>query len=471
MLVVPWVAIAFAVALWSIPGDSHREAPKWQNFAGPMILLIIGGVAALGFGLGLGGELLQYRWNLFGITIGLLVPCGIVALEGRSTSHPAGWIASVAVAVAVAGWTILQDLPSTSAIQIGVLVGSGCAATLLCAGLRPRPSYPLIFVASFGSIVAAGLLGGFAGGEITGGSGVVLGLAAVVSTSLAMFVSRLSKDASPFLFPAISSALFLLAGWMIAKQYFHEEPAGWAVMAGSVGALATYWMLPDSEGSSPFGALLCAVLWTGVATYAFSGAQGWGMAISLLTGTTLLLAFGGRRALAAASPLAALVLYRLFREQYTEASRALDIGQHYAIIGVFLGVLLVLGAAEWVSSRARKEGPLANIGAALAGLLTIYVLFGTMAFLGAKGVVGLLIGIGIAPLIGALISSSRALPNVVWSYTLMGLVLGAYEWLGSNMDLSREQKSSFVIWFVAIGVLSAAVVRFIGGGNKREAIS
>lgn len=466
MIILPWIAFAVSVALLFVSSEEHREAPTWRDIMSPVLLLLLGGAVAAGLGAGVGGIFTEHKWALFGIAIGLVFPAVTALLEQRRPDAAVARLIPIGFGVALVGWLRVSDLPDTIRAQVGLLFGVSAAALLLRSGSgRPRPEWPLALAISLGALIPAGLLGQIASGEKSSESGAVLGFAVLLASVLGWGIAKGMKDAIGTLAPAVGTALIVLAGWLLSKNYFQVPEMGWIVTASAICALAVAWLLPEDRQQSSFSVVLCGVLWLGIATFGFSQLQGFGMAVAALPAGLLLVANGRWTALASMAPLFMLVAYRLFRERYVDASRALDIGQHYAIVGLLIGLLLVLGCMEWMKSRERRDGVFSSIGAALAGLLCLYLLVGSTILLGAKGAVGLLIGCGFAPFVAAL-SAKRTEAATAWGFGLMAFLTLAYGTLGDNVDLEREAKVGFVIRFVVIAVIGALAVRLLSGKAK-----
>lgn len=468
MNILPWIGFAIAVALLSVKNgsDQRGEPPSWREYITPIVLMLIGAAACAGIGSGLGGILVEHKWGFFGLAVGLAFPVLLALLEQRDPDPSVGRLIPIGFAVAAAGWLRLVALPDTFRAQVGVIVGAAVGALMLRSGSGARrPEWPLGWALALAFVVAAGLLGQMALGDKAGETGVVLGLAVLVASVLGWGIGKGSKSNVDSLGPAVSTALVVLAGWLLSQNYFAIPELGWVVTSGAVCALAVAWLLPEDRNPSAFSLLLSSTLWLGIGTFAFAQLKGFGMASALLPAGLLLIGMGRKMAIASAAPLFALVLYRLFREQYVDASRALDIGQHYAIVGFMIGLMLVLGLVEWMESRDRRDGVFSSIASALAGLLCLYLLLGSVVLLGAKGAVGLLIGLGVAPLVAAL-GHRRSYVALVWSLGLIGFLTLSYGALAEHIDLDREAKVGFVVQFVVIAVIGALAVRLLSGKAK-----
>jgi hypothetical protein len=165
---------------------------------------------------------------------------------------------------------------------------------------------------------------------------------------------------------------------------------------------------------------------------------------------------GRTRALLTMGPLAILVLYRVFRELHTDASRAIDIGQHYALIGLSIGVALPILAMEWRMSRTESSPK----SAAASGLWTpafLAVPFVSAVVLAAKGYVGVLTGLGFASLVEGLKGSSR-LDSLALQLGIGASMVASFDWVSSKVDLARDEKVKTLVWVAAgIGLLALLI--------------
>jgi hypothetical protein len=162
---------------------------------------------------------------------------------------------------------------------------------------------------------------------------------------------------------------------------------------------------------------------------------------------------GHSRAALTAAPLAFLAIYRAFGVAHPDASKALDIGQHYGLIGLMLGILVALALAESSEAEDQKVTWLTTmatiVGCGFAPML-----------LGAKGSIGILAGLGLAPVISLL--RPRVNQAMIWPamVTLTGAMIFAYSSLKDKLDIDRDAKLGTLV-YVAIFVVLAGVAAAI----------
>ncbi|MCO5295981.1 MAG: hypothetical protein M9921_03915 [Fimbriimonadaceae bacterium] len=372
--------------------------------------------------------------------------------------------AAVALAPLVHGGTLSQT-------HFGLCVGAVAGAYLLAADSWAVRASILVVL-----LVAANELGMASRGQSVGQTGSVLGLAAsvggVLASAAAELVRRQRGSAGVSTLGAGwgMAALFAGGSLLLAQRYLYVQSVGNLAAASIGAALVVHWLLASQENDeSGFRFTLASVVWVALATLAFGIDRGFGMAVSLLAAGAMLVALGNIRGLLSLGAVAGLVLYRVFRETHADTSRAFDIGQHYAIIGLLLGVLLPLAFVAWLPKGSASKGRLA------AATLLAVVLFHGLAvasavFLGAKGVVGLLVGLGLAAFAEGFRGGTRPAVLAMGGSACAALLVG-YGWLGPWLDLARDEKLPLLGWIAGVAVVAAIVILLLGRPEKEEAAS
>jgi hypothetical protein len=251
----------------------------------------------------------------------------------------------------------------------------------------------------------------------------------------------------------------------VARKFLSLSDA-WILFSGSVvlGAVVHWFMPEDHEGTLRFA--LAAALWLAVAVEAYTRRRGLGMSFALLGGASISILLGNRRALLALAPLAGLVFYHLFREAYPDASRALDINQHYAMVGVFAGAVLPLIAVEWLSTSRPTMLGRGLWAAAVWVALLLGVPMAGVILLGPKGAAGYLVGLGMAAAIQGL-KGAKYVMSLSISMGLAAAMALAYGWLGSTIDMTREVKGG-LLGRILLDVLALAVLVALLSRDRRE---
>jgi len=221
------------------------------------------------------------------------------------------------------------------------------------------------------------------------------------------------------------------------------------------GSVALAGLLAFSQPDEPDVAttLVHAVVWLGVATVAFGMRKGFGMGLALASGAVTFIALNKQRALLAMGPLLGLVVYRVFREANLDATRSLDIGQHYALIGLLLGAMLPLLPGAMISKFKAEAAGLAYA----VSLIAVPVL--VLALLDAKGVVGLVAGVGLSAVIAAI--AKEDIEPFAGIGVLSGASLLAFPLAKSLLELTREDKVRWMWIAIAIAVVVGLIIKFV----------
>lgn len=277
--------------------------------------------------------------------------------------------------------------------------------------------------------------------------GSELGLAIVVGALLAAWVpSKLDV-----LRPVVVGTVTLIAGFF-ASRGMDESGLLLSTGLGVAAGVIVHWLLPLGEEVDGVRIGIASIIGIGLATIAFGFAKGAGIAFSLVASGGMLLALGNQRALLALGPLVSIVFYHVLREAGTGATRALDIGQHYALLGIALGVVFPLIPSDWL----KRQGAKAAGGAFLWALIVFAAAPIVIVMLGTKGAIGFVSGLGLAGLAQALRRESSLLP-VALTGALSACTILCLAWLNKTDDFSRDDKVHFFT-YVAGGL---AVVSFL----------
>jgi hypothetical protein len=388
----------------------------------------------------------------------LLVVIGALAGPYVAKESDAPWlIFGLALGAIAALITGLPKVHSPAAGAIG-------AAAAMCTHLAPDYAQP----ATQAALLA--LIG--VGAVITGGYGATIAALLVVALnsfgklaegseslafagSMAFFlllcaaIPSLARKITSWSIPAIAGILFLI--FYFVPSFL--QPVVPSLLIGVVGAAVLALLVPPDAESTPLNNGLAVVISVGLATASYALFRGTGMAACLLASTGILLLMQNTRAVLANGPLFGLVIFRLLRNLYPDTSRAFDIGQHYALIGLLIGAILpiILIDALPVSERAGKRQPialfvLALVCAAAAPLLTM--------FLGPLGIVGFVVGLGFAGVF-ELIRRGSSLLALSAGTGMAGALFLSYPALEKAVDYSRDEKIRLLVW-ATVGILLAS---------------
>lgn len=379
-----------------------------------------------------------------------------------------------AVPLALAGFVsafFVQKVGSDAArICLSLSLGTALSSLGMAAAIRSNRAQPgFEFGLSLGAASLVNALGAFNGESKVLHSwhlaGSILVIAAALLALLIGGVFRGMKSDRPWMESGLVAVLLTGATYFLGANIFMEHQMLYLVLFGLGAALVITWLLPEGTPSGTFAFVLSSAIWVSIATVSFGFLRGFGMGIVLLAAIVGFALFGSRKGLVTLGPLLALTLYRLFREMYTDATQALDIGQHYAILGILIGMLLVLGPIEWARSRALRDS-LNTISVALVEVAILLGCITAAILLGAKGSVGLGIGFGIGA-VAAGLRNERSPAIVLQGLALTSALILGFEPLQGLMDLDRDKKVRLLIELVG-GVATLIIVARVLSAPKVE---
>ncbi|MEZ0327792.1 MAG: hypothetical protein ACAH95_18000 [Fimbriimonas sp.] len=339
-----------------------------------------------------------------------------------------------------------------AACQLSLIAGIGLGAILSGGYAAALGATAVVALDRFGSLSA--------GAENLALAGSIIGFALLLSAAAEAMVPKNVVEAGiAFAFP--------LFGFLSFTILFKDQPLAATGVFGIVSGVVLAVLIPKSEPVNPISAGIGALISVGLATAAFALDKGTGMAAAFLGAAGFLLILGNARAVLALGPLFGLVLFRLFQNLYPDTSKAFDIGQHYALIGLMIGAVvpLILIDATPLAERARAKGigalgVLALIVMALVPILTV--------FLGPTGAAGLVVGLGFAGVF-ELVRQGSSLLALSAGSGMAGVMLVSYGWLAKSLDLTRDEKIRILAWSAGgILVLSLLAVLLLRSEPLKE---
>jgi hypothetical protein len=392
----------------------------------------------------------------YGSSLALALSFGVLvgAISAATDAGRGGF----AFGLAVLGASLLHlgtfSAAAIGASQVAFVTGTFVAA-FATGGLRPKMTGGYLCSVSALAIVAVDFLGReMKGVESASSAGVALGLAFLVSSVLTGILGRfVSELAMRSLFGLFSLAI---VGFVACSQYLSNSDLGNVWLGGVVVGGVVHLLLMGDTEPEPFRFVLSTVIWLGAATVAFGVARDYGMAVLVLAGVAAVVLLGNVRALMTLSVAAAILIYRLFRQLYPDEARALDIGQHYTMIGIAIGALIPLLPIEWARGRSLT-------GWRAMAALTIWLVIllglpvGATILLGSKGAIGMVVGLSFAAVIESL-RGAVSLAPVGLATGLGCLTVLSYSWLGDWSDLERNAKVRAVIFVAVAATLLAAAL-------------
>lgn len=445
------IALAAAVAA-TFFADPNRDEPRGaeaRSIFSPiriLTLLLLPALAALA-SLWLKTKVDGMMDGAIGLAVGVLVAIVAEALDrGPEAVGP--------MALAVAASAAIHSLGKDSLEhgQLGLAIGLGLGAWMVSVGGRGRGAAraAVIGIAAIAGDALGARMDALAPAAL---SGTEFALLAVVA---GLIVNTLLRKANEDLLRG-GLVVALLAGgaYALGKSLGHVYDAWMIFLIASVTGAVVHLLVGPEDKPDSFRFLLGCLIWLGAATASFTQAQSYGMATALVGAAAVPLLLGNTRALLTLGPLGALVLYRLFHQIYTEDVKALDIGQHYTLIGFALGAVVPLLGIEWGSSS-RASGARGAIAGLLWAVLLLTAPIFVAIMLSAKGLIGFLFGLGFASVIDGL-RGSRRVESLGVALSLAAGTILSYGWLDPLLDLERKDKQKYLITY-AIAVAVVAVI-------------
>lgn len=441
---LPWIGLVAGLLFLVFGGKRTGERFVWRPAESVVPLL----GAALAFG----GSFLVYgdvRTALVWFAGVALLGYVLTLVPRFARSDGSGSLFAtlgIAAFVVGSGWLAVDSVSKMAGIVIGLTV-----AAVPSHGRRP-------LLMALASLVFAGLAYALVArigyrDEISQGALLVvvcLLLAAALHTALVRALGARMESLARTL------ALVVLAGlvWLVLSTYLGEGDLALVGVVSIAALLATAWAVPiDRQSVATWG--IAAVVWLGMATFAFSLGYGLGMAVAGLLGVGAALLLDRTDLLPPVGIVVGLAVYRLFREGNDEIVQAFDIGQHYAMVGFLLGIVVLVALSDALVRRREKWN--AGLEGALIGLVAIVIVVGAGTFFGPKGAIGLFVGLAVAPVVAQL-TAVRPPWTLVLSAALQCAVLVTYRQLSWDLELDRSGKFRLLVWLaVAVLVLYAAL--------------
>jgi hypothetical protein len=427
------------------------ERPPLPRAVAALLALLAGALATYKFvGVATKADAAQSHAIVEALALGVVL-AGLAAYLPKRSNAEAAYLALGTAGPAFLLW-LSPDLIRLSGLAL--IAGYGFAALALADEMA-------ILTAVSGSFVTAATVIGRYGSDAPSFMHAPIALGMGLSL-LGLMKSGIAKmSAKPSAITNVGVRILALGlAYAIGKRYLGLGEA-WISMALALGAgLAVWAAMPNEEIVEAGRGALSAIIWIGLGTLAFGLARAYGMALGLLVAGGVHLILGERRALMSMGPLLGLVLYRLFREAHMDASRALDIGQHYALIGLALGAVTPILPERWWFTKPKSEW-LQSIGGFLWCLVWAALPVLTALLLGPKGVVGWVVGVGFSTLF-TIVSEGASLLPLAAAAGAGGLAALTFGWLTDLTNLARDEKLHWIFYGVGPLALVAIVLAVLG---------
>jgi len=465
---LPWIAFAVGLAaVLSRDGarpsaeDSSSAPPRVPPVGAILTILVLAAAAVFGawkFGADWKGSAPMSYGFAGGLAVALLSEW-----IGRSRfQRGAGTAGPMGIAVAAVGALMFAKPEYVGPHQIGLGFGLAAGAWILSALESGAAGWPIRTALFANAMLLVDILGKEGPGGRASHAGLALGIAAAFVGAASLVIAnqlKIAESKRGGIAAVLFAVLFGGAAWAVATRYVWLSDF-WRIAVGAIlVALVVAWFVPRGENGGSLPYLVGVIVWLGAATLAFAYLRGFGMAVCLLAAMSVLLVARHGGAVLTLGLLAALVAYRVLREFHPGAARALDIGQHYALIGLMVGAGVIAVAAEYRRERASTPYT-AAIGLALCGILP--VLGATL--IAAKGFVGILVGLGVGTALAGMRGDREAKPLALQ----MGLGLfmaGSFAWYEKLLELTRDEKVKALYWSTP-AVLVLALLLVVLGRRK-----
>lgn len=427
------------------PGVQMRNS-LWGWCAGALVAVV--GFAVFRHVEPLGERLTPSLWA------GLLTPLAVMACSWRMGGQGLAYrVVSIGWPALALAWGVVPQ-KDVLGLSLSVLVASASLCVLGMALFGCERGLDAMLVLFAGATLA--FLGSFVQERHEVWSTPLAG--ALLAGTFAVGLKLEARKVPSAWVTGLGVVLLLPLGYFLATRVVWVGDFALLAAAGVGAAVLAAWMLPEHKRADAFRFVLVAVVFLSLATLAFSLRRGFGMATVGCFAVIAATMIGSRQAVLAASPLLGLGLFRAIREMHPDATRALDIGQHYALIGILLGAMMVMAGFTFAAQS--PESALRRLAMGVAVLMAVVLApVGLIVLLGSKGSVGLLIGLFLGPVLLGM-SGHKAMGSWVWTLpmaSVLGLALGPLE---QAAEWTRTEKLPWVGW-LAVAVAALCVVAWL----------
>ena len=415
---LPVLALALAaVPIFASARESGAERPSWARIIAALALTAVAAVAAVRL-----AKPAETSAAVIGLGLGLVATTAAACIRSSRAAWAIGVAASTAVPLLAGPQPSTAHFALVSAALLGAIVGGAGTMAAVAAAVTSAATY-----------LATARMDHAAAPTIAG----IVALAAAAGLAI--------PAKSPLVARALPGLGAVLAAGFLSIRTTSEPAILLTTALGVVAAAIVLFVVPEDAPADGLRTGIAALVWLGVATVAFGLLRGLGMALALMGALAVLLPSNAGRAKLTLGPLVGLVLYRLLREAQPDVSRALDIGQHYALVGLMLGLIVPLLPSEIAED---DRTPF------LWGLLALGLPALVILVFGGVGAVGFIAGLGLSGTAQALRGrpDDRLFPLAIG---MSGLTLLMTGWTGTLTGLTRDEKLR-VLGFAAVAVVIIA---------------
>jgi hypothetical protein len=445
---LPWVAIAVGVlsvfgSSWGVKSTEDDGTPTAFPAAAALLAILLAYAAALLFR----SQLRDGLEIAHGIAIGAIGTC----LAARGDKGGQATAAALGVATAAAGLILLLPVEMRQSLWLGAASGAG--AMLLLGGGRQGLSATW----ALGMFAGASVLSSYRDGiERAGSLPAIVGVFALI----VLFAIRLMPMGKYVKW--LGAGLLLVGAAALIAQRYLFLGAALNVAVGAVASAAIVAYILESHSREAIAPVaICAFIWLAWGTIAFGLLQGLGLAISALFAGAFLVCVGSSRGLAAATVLVALLFYRIFLEAFPTDSRAIEVSQHYAVMGIVAGCLLPTLMATWKGRICQRfDSGMRMVAAVITGLILVALIVAADFILGSRGTVGMLIGLCVAPVVSAM-GGSQKIGATAAIGSLGATIVLLFGFVAPNLLIERELKIQILGWTIAAAILLIAIAAWL----------
>lgn len=460
---LPWIAIAGGILALVVAFVKAQPVEKGGNADRALLPSWIAVGAMYGLAYGLQSTFVGLPHVAHGFLFGVIAVRMAMATDssaGRSS------LAALGLATAIAGAVLLMPQEMRQPMWFGAAVGAGLAAACASLGETAKGTSRLTAFA-IATLAAASVLGSYRDGvDRAAAVPAAIGVIAIIVMAGLKFGS-LSKWIR-----WIVVAVILVAGAKLLSVKFLFYGASFNVALGAVASAAIVaWILDGDDETSPGPFVICMVIWLAWSTIAFGLLQGLGLAISAVFALSFLFAVDSYRGLLSMAVLVPLAFYRVFLEAYPAESRHIHVGQQYSMMGIILGAALPTALASWVSrAGARCTGKMRPFMALIGGAVVLALLIAADFIIGSRGVIGVIIGLAIAPLVAGLIRGER-LGTLAAIGTLAAAVVVSFKFVAPHILMERETKIQLLGWSIGAAVILIAIATWLMRGPAGASVN
>lgn len=456
--VLPWLAVGAGVLSLVLTWKGKRDGKSPSNVAGACLVVLF---LLYGAAFGLRSELNGLLEMSHGIALGMAAVLLAGWVDGDRSESP---VLAFGLAVLVAGVSLLLPIEMRALVWLGSAVGAGIAS-----GVAMVSGAPAARKASFlvGVIAVASLIGSYRDGVDRAATvPVAIGVLATIALGVVRF-----GDYSKWLKLLVVAVVLIGGAKLLAMRYLFLG-ASFNVALGAIASAAVVaWILESDKRDAPGTFVVAAMIWLGWSTVAFGLLQGLGLGLTVLYGGAFLAAAGSHRGLLSLGVPVALLYYRVLLEMFPTEVRQVEMGQHYAVMGILAGAAIPIALSSWIAQAgARLTAVGRPVLAVVVGAIVVGVVVAADFVLGAKGTVGMLVGLAVTPFVAGLVPGER-LGILAVSASLSALVVASFRFVSQHLLMDRDSKAQLIGWGIAIALALAVTAHYLTKERQNDEVT